>query len=335
MFRGVTPHPSDLLGGRYLLGERIGSGGVADVHRAHDRVLDRTVAVKVLRAGDAGAPGSPQDTAARTERARFEAEARLLASLVHPGLVTLLDADTRGERAFLVMELVDGPTLRGLLDRGPLTTTRAGEVGSQLASALAWAHGRGVVHRDVKPANVLLDRSGRARLADFGIARLVDDTRHHTRVGFTVGTAAYLAPEQVLGDPLTSAADVYALGIVLLEAVTGEHPFPGTATESARARLVGPPVLPECLTPAWQRLVGAMTATDPARRPSAAAVADELGLGDTCAMAVPVTAVVPAPPIRREAAMTVTTEHVGATPPGHRRTRSFGVRRWVWGHQHG
>ena len=271
-----------LLAGRFELGEVLGRGGMADVHRAHDRVLHRDVAVKVLR----------ETTSDESARARFTSEARTLARLSHPGLVMLLDVGTTEERPFLVMELVDGPTLGHLINRGPLDADLVGRVGSQLAEALAYAHDAGVVHRDVKPGNVLLGAGDRAKLADFGIARLVGDTVRHTRTGTTIGTAAYLSPEQVQGDDVTGASDVYALGLVLLESLTGQRPFPGSPTEAALARLHRDPDVPAGLP--HRELLRAMTRRDPHQRPPAAEVAT--GLSGVRRSDVPTTAVMATPP---------------------------------------
>jgi hypothetical protein len=153
------------------------------------------------------------------------------------------------------------------------------ELGADVASALAHVHAAGVVHRDVKPGNVLVDENGGAMLSDFGIARLVDDTCHHTRTGTVVGTVAYLAPEQVAGERVTTAVDIYALGLVLLEALTGVRPYAGTSVESALARLSRPPEIPATLPQGWGALLTAMTARDPAARPGAAAVSALLRAG--------------------------------------------------------
>ena len=162
---------------------------MADVLVAHDTVLDRRVAIKLLR----DAPDS------EVARARFVSEARILAGLSHPGLVTVLDAGISGEQPYLVMELLPGGTAADLIDRGAQPVDRVAELGAQVAAALVPVHAAGVVHRDVKPSNILLDAGGRARLADFGIARLVADNVRATATGTTVGTMAYLAPEQASG----------------------------------------------------------------------------------------------------------------------------------------
>ncbi|MBO0827335.1 MAG: serine/threonine protein kinase [Streptosporangiales bacterium] len=203
------PQPR-VLAERYEIEERIGGGGMADVYRALDRRLDRSVAVKVFR------PGT--DTAGRN---RFEAEARLVAGLAHAGLVPVYDVGLDGAAPFLVMQLVDGPTLAQQVATGPLSAGRTARIGMELARTLAYVHARGIVHRDVKPSNVLLDPTGRVLLTDFGVSRLVDAARM-TATGQAIGTAAYLAPEQVRGATAGPAADVYALGLVLLECLTGE-----------------------------------------------------------------------------------------------------------------
>jgi serine/threonine protein kinase len=261
----VVPEPStgELLDGRYLLDSRIGSGGMGVVYRARDETLGRTVAVKVFR-----------DSAG--EAARTTSETRLLASLNHSSLVTLFDARIgETEPNYLVMEHVDGPTLRDRITEGPLTPEEAAVMARDLAEALHVVHGAGVVHRDIKPSNILLRRSHvpgeryRAKLADFGIAYLIDSTRL-TTPGTLIGTAAYLSPEQVQGAEPAPASDVYALGLVLVEALTGQRAYPQTGThEAALARLTRDPEIPGAYGYAWRSLLTAMTARDPAERPSA------------------------------------------------------------------
>ena len=263
--RAPTTPDEDLLGGRYRLGEVLGTGGMAQVRRAQDLLLGREVAVKVLR-----------DTVDEVDRERFTSEAQLLANLSHPALVTVLDAGITEERPFVVMELVEGPTLAAALGPGPLPALEVARIGAQVAHALAHAHQQGVVHRDVKPANVLLDDGGPVKLADFGIARLIGDTMRHTATGTAIGTAAYVSPEQVQGDLVDGATDVYSLGLVLLEALTGDRAFPGTPTEAALARLHRQPDIPDHLPQPWRDLIGLMVARDPAERAAAKMVAATL-----------------------------------------------------------
>lgn len=270
------------LAGRFDLGEVLGRGGMADVHRAHDRVLQREVAVKLLR----------ETTGNDRDRDRFASEAQTLAKLSHPHLVMLLDVGTADDRPFLVMELVEGPTLASEIAAGPVAPPDVTRIARQVAEALAYAHAAGVVHRDVKPGNVLLGEHERAKLADFGIARLVGDTVRHTQTGTTIGTAAYLSPEQVQGRDVSGAADVYALGLVMIEAMTGERAYPGASTEAALARLHRDPEMPQLL--AHRELLVAMTRRDPDARPSAAEVATALSAPSPRAEAT-ATAVMPTP----------------------------------------
>lgn len=264
----TTPHDGTLLGGRYRLGRVLGRGGTATVHAATDEVLGRQVAVKVLAPGLGTGAGR-------------EDEARLLAALSHPHLVTLHDADLVGDPAYLVMELVPGPSLaEQLREHGPLTVAQVEALARQLGSALEHIHGRGLVHRDLKPANVLLaapltpggSAPPDARLTDFGIARLTDAARL-TATGTVLGTAAYLSPEQARGGAVGPPSDVWSLGLVLLEAISGETAYPGPPLEAAAARLSRPPEVPADLPQPLGGLLAAMTAADPAHRPTAAEVA--------------------------------------------------------------
>jgi serine/threonine protein kinase len=256
--------PEGHVGGRYRLEGLLGRGGTAEVWRATDEALQRQVAVKLV-------------TISGGEDAhRVGDEARLLARLSHQGLVPVYDAGTDDAgRPWVVMELVEGETLADAVRRGPLPSERVADIGARLAEALEYVHGQGLIHRDVKPANVLIGREGRVRLTDFGIARLVDAAKV-TATGLTVGTAAYLSPEQVLGEPVGGATDVYALGLVLLECLTGAREYPGGTIEVALARLSRPPAVPPTLPAGWAGLLTAMTDRDPARRPDTAQVAREL-----------------------------------------------------------
>jgi serine/threonine protein kinase len=252
-----------VLGGRYLLGPMLGRGGVADVYRAEDRETGKPVAIKVLR------------NATTTDLRRLEREARALELLDHPAIVRLRDEGEYDGSPYLVLDLVEGEPLSHVIERNPLSDDEVARIGTSLAGALAHAHELGIVHRDVKPGNVLVDQEDAVHLTDFGIARLVDTSAitSITETGFVIGTAAYLAPEQVRGESAGPEADVYSLGLVLLEARTGERAFPGAPTESAMARLEHPPDIP-VMTPWLASLLGAMTAPEPAQRPRAVAVAD-------------------------------------------------------------
>ncbi|MFS0793324.1 serine/threonine-protein kinase [Microbacterium sp. 1P10AE] len=262
---------SHLFDGRYRLGRVLGEGGYARVYEAVDTSLGRTVALKVIT-GDGADPA---------DAARVRSEIRLLASLSHPSLVTLYDARLASSPTYLAMELIAGPTLADLIARGPLPAADAARHGREIAEALAVVHARGIVHRDVKPSNILLrppahtGERARATLADFGIAALVGATRL-TRADTVIGTAAYLSPEQARGMPAAPASDVYALGLVLLEALTGRRAFGGrTPHEALAARLISPPDVPEDLPAPWRVLLARMTAIDPAERPDAAALGAE------------------------------------------------------------
>jgi serine/threonine protein kinase len=260
-----VPVTEDLLASRYRLDAPIGKGGLADVFAATDVETDEAVAVKVLRSVEV------------TDAQRFDLEARVLQALNHPGIVQLREVGSDGERSFLVLDLVRGPSLHGLLADGAIGCDAAIELCAHVADALAHAHSRGIIHRDIKPANILIDDADRPHLSDFGIARLVDTaTTGITATGFVIGTAAYLAPEQVRGERVSAAADVYALGLVLLECCSGERAFAGSSIEAAMARLTKTPDLPDDM-PTWCKpLLRAMTAQDPALRPSAVTVARAL-----------------------------------------------------------
>jgi serine/threonine protein kinase len=243
---------------------------MADVYRAHDETLGRDV--------------DEADTAGGSRR---ELELQALARLSHPNLITLFDGSVSDSAsdgpAFLALELVEGPTLAAALSSGALPEPRVRQIGAQLADALAYIHERGMVHRVVKPANILLgtDSVGdpaavRARLSAFGIVRLADERGGLAAPDQTVGTACYRAPEQARSAAVGPEAEVYALGLVLVEALTGSRGFEGPLHEVQVARLNGDPHIPADLPEPWPALLTTMTASDPACRPSAAQVAATL-----------------------------------------------------------
>ncbi|MBW0091178.1 serine/threonine protein kinase [Pseudonocardia sp. KRD-184] len=268
-----------VIADRYELGPVVGTGGSAVVHRAWDRERRAVVALKVLHA-----------SAEVHDPRRHRREMDALTRVRHTGLVALHDGGVDAGTPYLVLDLVDGPSLaeRIALD-GPLDIDAVVALGARMAAALAAVHAAGIVHRDIKPANVLLEADGTPRLTDFGISRALDATTM-TQSGAVLGTAAYLAPEQVRGHEVTGAADVYALGLVLLEALKGRREYPGGSVESATARLHRPPDVPRDLPRPLARALRSMTTADPARRLTAAAVAALLG-ADPAVETAPVAAV--------------------------------------------
>jgi serine/threonine-protein kinase len=287
-----------VLGGRYRLVTVVARGGMATVWVGEDTLLARRVAVKILH------PELTHDEGLRT---RFRNEAIAAARLSDPGIVATYDTGDDGGVGYIVMEFVDGPNLRRVLDvRGPLEVREAARIGRDVASALEAAHRQGIVHRDIKPANVLVPPDGHVKVTDFGIAK-AGIGGELTRTGTVVGTARYLAPEQLRGEPVDARTDIYALGLVLFEMLAGDLPFHGdTEMAISLARLSTPPasirtVRPD-LPPTLAHLVMACLALDPADRPpSAAVVAEVLSGRGRASPAEPrraerPRAVVPAPP---------------------------------------
>ena len=249
-----------LILGRYRLAERLAVGGSAEVWSAHDEQLDRPVAVKRLH---------PHLLPDASSRKRLAAEARAAAGLSHPVIVDIYDVDATGEAPALVMELVDGESLSARIERsGPLEPREAANVAADIAEALYHAHQRGVVHRDVKPGNVLLASDGRTRLVDFGIAHsLAESAERLTMAGTVIGTMSAMAPEQLAGGPITPRTDLYGIGVVLHEALTGRPPYPGGSPIAlADAQRAGPPPM-DGIDPTLAGIVTACLAVEPENRP--------------------------------------------------------------------
>ena len=259
---------SVLAAGRYRLEGRIAAGGVGEVWKGTDEVLGRPVAVKLLRAGYAGHPGS---------LARFRSEARHAAALSDPGIAQVYDYGEAGS-PYLVMELIDGPSLAEVLGGGPLDPARAMDVVAQAAAGLEAAHRAGLVHRDIKPGNLLLGPGGQVKITDFGISHAVGSAPV-TGTGVLLGTPAYLAPERVAGQEATAASDLYSLGVVAWECLAGAPPFTGPPAEVALAHRDRPlPPLPGAVPAEAAALVAELTAKDPlARPPGAGVVAERAG----------------------------------------------------------
>jgi eukaryotic-like serine/threonine-protein kinase len=289
----LSPAAGTLLADRYRLIQRVGIGGMGEVWEAEDVVLERRVAVKLV------ADAHRHDQGAL---ARFEREARTGARLIHPNLATVYDYGVTDEGVYLVMELLDGETLGERLRRGPLPPAEAAQVVAEAADALAAAHAAGVVHRDVKPSNLMLTPSG-TKVMDFGIA--TGDGDPLTATGLVIGTAAYLAPERVRGEPFGPEADIYSLGAVLVEAVTGEQAFAGaTPAEVAMVQLHRePPDLTSVagVPPPVARAAQEALAKDAAQRPTAQALAallrrsEDRAPGGTTVVAPAATATAPIP----------------------------------------
>ncbi len=223
----------ELIAGRYELEELVGSGGMSSVYRAHDKLLERTVALKILH---------EQFTRDDAYVERFRREARAVAQLAHPNIVTVIDRGEQDGRQFIVFEYVDGMNLKELLDQeGRLDPREAIELSLQVARGLAFAHENGLVHRDVKPQNVLIDADGRAKVTDFGIAHALD-VDGMTITGTIMGSSNYIAPEQARGEPVDEQSDIYSLGCVLYELLTGEVPFDGDNFVAVAMRHVNEPV---------------------------------------------------------------------------------------------
>ncbi|MET4158244.1 serine/threonine protein kinase [Agromyces sp. PvR057] len=265
-----------LLLDRYRPLARIGRGGAAFVFRGRDEYLGRDVAIKVFSGGN------------ELHVEMYRAELRMLAALSHHGVVSIVDAgvDTSAPedpRPFLVMQLVQGTTVRDRVAERPLSVREIGEIGYEVAEALEYVHAQSIIHRDITPSNIMIVNYGtlhsreRAMLTDFGIAVEVADAGFQSEA--ITGTAPYLSPEQVRNHPLTTASDIYSLGLVLLECFTRARAFPGAHIPSAMARLAGPPEMPpEAVPEPWRSLLQRMTAAEPELRPTAADLGAEIRL---------------------------------------------------------
>ena len=323
------------LAGRYELGRQIGAGGIGQVWAAHDAVLGREVAIKVQQA-------DPDEDHAAFER--FVREARSAAALQHPNVVTIFDSGTDRDTAFLVMELLPGPTLTGYLaQRGPLPERQAAALAAQVASGLAAAHGAGVVHRDIKPANLMFDARGTLKIVDFGIARLTQTvTTRLTARNAVIGSPPYLAPEQLQGQQADERSDIYCLGGVMMTMLTGRAPFVGTHPLALLQQHLNaaPPQIrdrrPE-IDPALNALVAQMLSKSPQDRPQSAVEVLNRLVGSTHAVPISVATAATLIDIRPT---TRPSPHLRRSAPGRRHGRDScrcsasgswpALRSWLW-----
>ena len=277
------------FGGRYELQSRIAIGGMGEVWEATDHVIGRTVAIKILKDEYMGDPGFLE---------RFRAEARHAALVNHEGIASVFDYGEENGSAYLVMELVPGEALSTIIEReGALSADKTLDIVAQTASALQAAHAAGLVHRDIKPGNLLITPDGRVKITDFGIARIADQVPL-TATGQVMGTVQYLSPEQASGHAASPATDIYSLGIVAYECLAGKRPFTGESQVAIAMAQINdtPPPLPATVPQPVQNLVMAMIAKKPADRPSSAATvaraAQALRRGDLNSAAIAVPAVI-------------------------------------------
>jgi hypothetical protein len=241
--------------GRYELLEKLGEGAYGAVHRARDPMIERVVALKLV----AAERGEEDAAAGKSSGASlFQREARAAGALHHPHIVTLYDVGEDGPWYYLAMEMIEGGTFaKEIAATGTVSFERAVEVGAAVAEALDFAHQRGVVHRDIKPANLMIAADGRVKVADFGIARIVSAGRATMTMGAIVGTPHYMSPEQIRGDEIDGRSDLYALGVVLYEAVTGKKPFAGdTLTALLSQILAAEPKAPRTVNPEVPEALG-------------------------------------------------------------------------------
>ena len=284
----MRPTQGATFGGRYELDSRIAIGGMGEVWEATDHVIGRTVAIKILKDEYMGDPGFLE---------RFRAEARHAALVNHEGIASVFDYGEENGSAFLVMELVPGEALSTILERdGQLSTDKTLDIVAQTSAALQAAHSAGLVHRDIKPGNLLITPDGRVKITDFGIARIADQVPL-TATGQVMGTVQYLSPEQASGHPASPATDTYSLGIVAYESLAGKRPFTGESQVAIAMAQINeaPPPLPPTVAAPVQNLVMAMIAKKPEERPGTASAvaraATALRRGDVAAAAAAVPAV--------------------------------------------
>jgi serine/threonine-protein kinase len=310
---------------RYQIVDRLGQGGMGDVYRARHLGLQKDVALKVLGAEPGGA-----------SELRFEREARTTARLDHPGCVRILDYGTAEGRQFIAMELIEGTTLAAVLrDAGALSSERALRIARGILSALAHAHGRGVVHRDVKPENVMVTPAGRCVVIDFGLARLGDEARL-TATGTCLGSPHYVAPERLRDGTCDERADLYAIGVILYEMLAGTRPFPGTTPNEIVRNVLDRPARPlrairRDVPRALEAVIVRALAKDPARRfPDAEAM---LGALDDIPY-VEQLAAEAAHGAEDEASATTAIEELALAPPSRLRRMWSWVRYggWRWHH---
>ena len=319
-----------VIGGRYQVIGRIASGGMGEVYRAHDAVLAREVAIKLLHPQFAHDLGFIE---------RFRREARAAAILNHPNIVGIFDWGSTGRTYYMVMEYVPGTNLRTLLtDRGRLDPSQVVEVSVQVLAALDHAHGHGIVHRDVKPENILITRDGVVKVADFGLARAFAEASISQAEGTVTGTVQYLAPEQIQGEPADPRTDLYALGVVMFECLTGRPPFAGETSVSIAyqhlsSRVPPPSTVVPTVPPVLDRAVLHATEKQRNDRPSTArAMRDEVtragvnldGSPTLADLARDLPAAAPTAGPERAATVTI------PRPPGHAARSGRGGRRFLW-----
>ncbi|GMA90704.1 protein kinase domain-containing protein [Homoserinibacter gongjuensis] len=325
----MRPTSGLTFGGRYQLSSRIAIGGMGEVWQATDLVIGRTVAIKILKDEYLGDPGFLE---------RFRAEARHAALVNHEGIANVFDYGEEDGSAYLVMELVPGEALSTVLEREKvLSTDRVLDIVAQTASALQAAHSAGLVHRDIKPGNLLITPDGRVKITDFGIARIADQVPL-TATGQVMGTVQYLSPEQASGHPASPSTDIYSLGIVAYEALAGRRPFTGESQVAIAMAHINdaPPDLPVTVSEPVRNLVYSCIAKRPEDRPATAAhlarAAQALRRGDIAGAAAAVPGVA-AGAVALESASTAATRVMPSAAPGSTTTPIPETRRrspWMW-----